>query len=51
MALNKQSNGVWTRIRGLFQIQLSRLMSLVAIMAVLLAAWIYNRDHGSNERA
>ena len=35
----------------LFQIRLSRLMVLIAIAAVLLSAWLYNREYGSDHQA
>ena len=41
----------WLHIRRLFQIRLSRLMVLVAIAAVVLSAWLYNREYGSDQQA
>jgi HEAT repeat protein len=41
----------WLRISQLFQIRLSRLMVLVAIAAVVLSAWLYNREYGSDQQA
>jgi HEAT repeat protein len=35
----------------LFQIRLSRLMVLIAIAAVFFAAWLYNREYGSDHQA
>ena len=35
------------RIIRLFQIGLARLMVLVASIAILLTAWMYNRDEGN----
>jgi HEAT repeat protein len=45
------SNEACNRVVGLFQIRLARLMVLVAIIAILLSAWVYNRDYGSGPRA
>ncbi len=42
------SNAPWLRIIRLFQIRLARLMVLVAIIAILLAAWMYNREYGNS---
>jgi hypothetical protein len=41
----------WLRISQLFQVRLSRLMVLVAIAAVVLSAWLYNREYGSDQQA
>jgi hypothetical protein len=51
MAHKTASNAPWLRIVRLFQIRLSRLMVLVAIVAILLSAWMYSREHSSSERA
>jgi HEAT repeat protein len=39
------------RFIRLFQIRLSRLMLLIAMAAVVFAAWLFNRDYGSFQRA
>jgi HEAT repeat protein len=39
------------RISRLFQIRLSRLMVLVAISAVLLSAWLFNREYSNSQHA
>ncbi|HEX3447297.1 MAG TPA: hypothetical protein VHS97_03545, partial [Isosphaeraceae bacterium] len=41
----------WLRISRLFQIRLSRLMVLIAIAAVVLLAWLFNREYGSDQQA
>lgn len=41
----------WLRIRRLFQMRLSRLMVLIAIAAVISAAWLFNRQNASDQRA
>ena len=51
MARETASNPLSLRIIRLFQIRLARLMVLVASIAILLTAWMYNRDYGNSERA
>jgi HEAT repeat protein len=51
MADETASNAPWLRIIRLFQIRLARLMVLMAIIAILLSAWVYNREYGSIPRA
>jgi HEAT repeat protein len=41
----------WLRISRLFQIRLSRLMVLTAIAGVLMSAWMFNREYGSDQQA
>jgi HEAT repeat protein len=41
----------WLRISRIFQIRLSRLMVLIAIAAVVLSAWLFNREYGSDQQA
>jgi HEAT repeat protein len=45
------SRAVGRRIIRLFQIRLSRLMVLVAIVAILFSAWLYHSDNRSDQRA
>ncbi len=51
MAHRTASNALRLRIAELFQVRLSKLMVLVAIIAILLSAWLYNREHSSSQRA
>jgi HEAT repeat protein len=48
---NNDSKATAHRISRPFQIRLSRLMALIAIVAVLFSAWMFNRDHATTQRA
>ena len=40
-----------SRIRRLLQIRVSRLMVLIAIVGVVLSAWLFHRDYRSDQQA